>query len=297
MKLYIDGVLAASQAQAGSIATNSNPLVLGNQSGYSEYFGGTADEFRIWNVARTQSQIQNNMNKELNPTTQTGLVSYYTADQGIAGGSNTGLTTVIDQAGTNNGSLSNFSLSGATSNFVTQYSSLIGLPVSLASFTAKKNGNTVLLNWSTASEQNSKDFVIQYSSDDLNWNDIAVIKAAENNTTVRDYSYVHTAPNNGLNYYRLSETDIDGRISLSDTRFVRFIFNKAVLVILKNPVMNGALQITLDKATMLSVYGSDGVLFWQQKLDAGVKTIDVIFYAKGLYFIKTEDTVKKIVIQ
>ena len=83
MKLYIDGVLAASQAQAGSIATNSNPLVLGNQSGYSEYFGGTADEFRIWNVARTQSQIQNNMNKELNPTTQTGLVSYYTADQGI----------------------------------------------------------------------------------------------------------------------------------------------------------------------------------------------------------------------
>jgi len=138
---------------------------------------------------------------------------------------------------------------------------------------------------------------IQYSSDDLNWNDIAVIKAAENSTTVKDYSYVHTAPNNGLNYYRLSETDIDGRISLSDTRFVRFIFNNAVLVILKNPVMNGALQITLDKATMLSVYGSDGVLFWQQKLDAGVKTIDVSFYAKGLYFIKTEDTVKKIVIQ
>jgi hypothetical protein len=58
MKLYIDGVLSASQAQTGTIATNTNSLTLGNQTGYSEYFGGYGDEFRVWNVARTQAQIQ-----------------------------------------------------------------------------------------------------------------------------------------------------------------------------------------------------------------------------------------------
>ena len=39
----------------------------------------TIDEVRIWNVARTQQQIQQYMNDTLsNPTTQIGLQAYYT---------------------------------------------------------------------------------------------------------------------------------------------------------------------------------------------------------------------------
>jgi hypothetical protein len=81
MKLYIDGALAASRAQTGTITINANPLTLGNQTGFAEYFGGSADEFRVWNIARTQTQIQNSMNSELDPTSQTGLVSYYTVNE------------------------------------------------------------------------------------------------------------------------------------------------------------------------------------------------------------------------
>jgi hypothetical protein len=137
MKLYIDGTLVASKAQTGTITTNGNPLALGNQTGFSEYFGGSADEFRIWNVARTQTQIQNSMNTELDPTTQTGLVSYYNVNQGSASGTNTGLATLIDQNGNNNGALTSFSLSGAGSNFVTQNSGMFVLPLQWLSFTAQ----------------------------------------------------------------------------------------------------------------------------------------------------------------
>ncbi|HSZ87680.1 MAG TPA: LamG domain-containing protein, partial [Puia sp.] len=122
MKIYIDGVLAGSQVQTGTIAINSNVLALGTQPGFPENFGGSADEIRIWNIARTQTQIQSAMNAEIDPTTQTGLVSYYNMDQGIAAGTNTGLTTLVDQKGNNNGTLTNMALTSSTSNFVVQNS-------------------------------------------------------------------------------------------------------------------------------------------------------------------------------
>lgn len=64
IKIYIDGVLANSASMSGVLTTNSNAVLLGNQSGVSEYFGGYADEIRIWNVARTETEIQDNMNKD-----------------------------------------------------------------------------------------------------------------------------------------------------------------------------------------------------------------------------------------
>jgi hypothetical protein len=75
------------------------------------------DELRIWNVARTQSQIQANMNVELH--TQSGLVALYHFNEGIANADNTGINTAIDASGHNlNGELKNMALSGSTSNWV-----------------------------------------------------------------------------------------------------------------------------------------------------------------------------------
>ncbi|TAG01231.1 MAG: choice-of-anchor D domain-containing protein, partial [Cytophagia bacterium] len=57
------------------------------------------------------------MNTEL-AGTETGLVSYYKFNQGTAGGTNTGLNTLIDVVGCNNGTLTNFALTGTSSNWV-----------------------------------------------------------------------------------------------------------------------------------------------------------------------------------
>ena len=59
---------------------------------------------RIWNVARTQSEINSNMPNELS-LPQSGLVAYYKFNQGIANGNNTSITTLIDEIGINNGTL------------------------------------------------------------------------------------------------------------------------------------------------------------------------------------------------
>jgi len=76
MTLYVNGVSVATATITGNIYTNNDPLIIGNYDGYSQYFDGQMDELRIWNDARTQSEISANMSSELNGN-ESNLVAYY----------------------------------------------------------------------------------------------------------------------------------------------------------------------------------------------------------------------------
>jgi len=91
-----------------------------SRNGGSEGWIGGIDEVRIWSVARTATEIANNYLSELsNPTSQTGLKAYYKMNEGVAGGTNTGITSLSDASGNNStATLSGFALTGATSNFI-----------------------------------------------------------------------------------------------------------------------------------------------------------------------------------
>ena len=79
---------------------------------------GIIDEARIWNTAKSQSDIQSNMNNEL-CTIPTDLVLYHKFNNGIADADNTGIIDAMDETGNgNNGILTDFSLNGSTSNWV-----------------------------------------------------------------------------------------------------------------------------------------------------------------------------------
>jgi len=62
MRLYVNGVQVASHAQTGAIATSTNPLQIGGDSIYGQYFAGRIDEARIYNRALSQAEIQADMN-------------------------------------------------------------------------------------------------------------------------------------------------------------------------------------------------------------------------------------------
>lgn len=118
--LYVNG----TQVGTGSLSSVNTPT--GNQnlrigervSGGSILFEGAIDEVRIWDVARTPTQIANFRTTEF-CSVQPNLVAYYTFNQGIAGGNNSGLTSLHNAVLNANGTLSNFSLSGTSSNWVT----------------------------------------------------------------------------------------------------------------------------------------------------------------------------------
>jgi len=117
IRIYVDGV--SKYQGLGALNVTGQNLRLGRISDPSngEYFAGTMDEVRIWNYARTATQINNQKDQELQGN-ESGLIAYYDFNQGIAGGNNSTETTLNDGANSNDGTLKNFSLSGSTSNWV-----------------------------------------------------------------------------------------------------------------------------------------------------------------------------------
>ena len=83
-KLYVDGVLEGTSVQQSyAINTQSGTMMIGSNSNWSAgtSFLGLIDELRIWNVARTQAQIQNDMCDIPVPAAEPNLVAYYKFDE------------------------------------------------------------------------------------------------------------------------------------------------------------------------------------------------------------------------
>lgn len=297
VKIYINGTLATTQAYSGAITTNTNPLTIGAQPGYSSLFGGAVDDIRIWNVVRTQAEIQNSMNAELNPSTQSGLVSYYTANQGIANGNNTGLATLIDQSGNNNGTITNLALSGSSSNYIPQKSGLTVLPLTWRSFTVTNQNDHAFLQWQTSGEQNTKDFIIQRSSDGTDWQEVGQVMAAGNSSQIMDYRFTDPATLHGVHYYRLLQRDLDNRASYSIVRAIRFQPAAKLFTISGNPVLNRQLKVLVKNARVtLSIYNSIGSLMWRKTVSTGTTTINLSEFAKGVYSVKAGDQTEQIIV-
>lgn len=116
-KFYVDGVEIGNIASSGINVPNANNFRIGSTN-FGEYFKGGMDDVRIWNVARTASEITNNKDKDLIGN-ETGLVAYYKFNQGTDNSDNSSITTAIDSKNfLNNGTLHNFNLTGTTSNWV-----------------------------------------------------------------------------------------------------------------------------------------------------------------------------------
>lgn len=128
MYVYANGNLVGSQAAPVSLPTTTDQFNIGSRIGSNtENFTGNIDEVRVWTTARTAEQIAGSMNCELQGT-ENGLVAYYPFNQGTDQADNSTVTTLTDAtANANNGTLTNFALTGATSNW------LAGSPITTGS--------------------------------------------------------------------------------------------------------------------------------------------------------------------
>ncbi|MBN2493011.1 MAG: hypothetical protein JXR96_00365, partial [Deltaproteobacteria bacterium] len=77
---YQDGVLVGTGAYTGTLPTSDQPLTIAINSGYDNTrYGGALSDIRLWNVARTEQQIRDNM-CELSD--RTGLLARWLMDEG-----------------------------------------------------------------------------------------------------------------------------------------------------------------------------------------------------------------------
>lgn len=90
LRLFVNGSQASSSPRTGNIALSASPLEIGGDSVFGQFFQGMIDEVRIFNVARTPTQIQSDMDTPISQSVPLVALSSVALDFGTQ---STGSTT------------------------------------------------------------------------------------------------------------------------------------------------------------------------------------------------------------
>jgi hypothetical protein len=138
------------------------------------------------------------------------------------------------------------------------------LPIKLIYFRGVHTGSSVKLNWATATETNNDYFTIERSVNGVDFSFVQKIKGAGNSTALLYYNTQDNNPVNGIGYYRLKQTDYDGKYSYSNLVAVNsFAEGNLSFSVFPNPAQDGetsVIQIT-DKANgefVISIHDAIG---------------------------------------
>ena len=150
------------------------------------------------------------------------------------------------------------SIAGAISlhnnNVTLETAPAIPLPIELLSFNATQAGANIQLNWSTASETNNAYFTIEKNTDGIHFETVVNVSGAGNSNTLLSYSAIDDHPFPCVSYYRLKQTDFNGKFTYSNIVEVDFVSQLSVDVnIYPNPFSTSA-TIVINDASQLNNY-------------------------------------------
>ena len=227
----------------------------------------------------------------------------------------------VGTADTNGGSATNpqvnrtaVSLLNLTNNFYWGSIDAINspLPVELISFTAALKFDIVELKWSTASELNNDHFTIERSTDLENFDVVATIPGNGTSNVIRHYNTLDPSPVYGRSYYRLKQTDYDGKYSYSDVKVIDYEGPKfSSLRAYPNPLSGQYLTVVItglkDQTTVpVVIYNVQGQIVFEQIFQVetpGILKQEIEITGRlrsGLYIIKAGPTlqlVQKLVVE
>lgn len=166
------------------------------------------------------------------------------------------------------------------------------LPIELLTFTAKYDGiSAVNLYWSTATETNNDYFTVERSTDAVAFRQIQTVDGAGNSSVIRNYSGIDREPVTGINYYRLKQTDFDGKTTYS--KIIPITISAAIEQrVYPNPATDHVNVALANPAGALyfEVYDLQGVIVIKEHSQVpkdGIVTVDLGELAAGTYILKT----------
>jgi len=163
------------------------------------------------------------------------------------------------------------------------------LPIELLRFSATAKDTRVQLDWVTTSEINNDYFNVERSADGIHFNSILEMNGAGNSTKTLSYSIVDNTPLEGWSYYRLKQTDYDGKTSYSETVAEEFnTRNDFKLEIYPNPFSEETVfHATKDlKDITIVVSNSHGRIVKEIKNISGrTCTLNCENLPSGIYFV------------
>jgi hypothetical protein len=187
------------------------------------------------------------------------------------------------------------------------------LPIQLLEFKVEKTiTGKVNIKWTTATEINNAFFTVERSHNGIHFEILDIIQGAGNSASTLHYKTTDPNPMRGINYYRLKQTDFDGKFTYSNIVSLHYQENTSLPSVFKvfpNPVARGNMlrlqapdNLPSDTKYDVELYN----LFTGQKLwliQSGSENEDIpvdYHVAPGIYLmsIRGNDTVyqQKIVI-
>jgi hypothetical protein len=187
------------------------------------------------------------------------------------------------------------------SKFEVAASQLTPLPIDLILFeTSVLNNKTVKLNWQIGAEINNNYFTIERSDNVYNWEAIKTIEGAGNSSVLLNYTSFDENPLKGISYYRLKQTDFDGKFEYSKIRSINITdLGHSPISIYPNPILNQvtlkASPLKLGQITIYNIMGQDFTLLTRKiEQNDDLMVIDFSQLSTGTYFIKTTSGTYKI---
>jgi hypothetical protein len=167
------------------------------------------------------------------------------------------------------------------------------LPITLLSFDANARNRDVQLSWTTATEVNNDFFTVERSADAVNFDPILVKDGAGTSTVLHNYEDYDLHPLSGISYYRLKQTDFDGKFAYSDIISVRFNVTGNNIYGYYDPkhqsmhILSSHGELDILSIEVLDMSGK--VIAQREKLKGKDIELDVPGIAGGMYALKIED--------
>lgn len=169
------------------------------------------------------------------------------------------------------------------------------LPIELASFEAQLEGSAVIVDWVTLSEINNDFMAVEHSTDGRIFNELGRVAGAGTTTETQKYSYLHTFPATGMNYYRLRQVDYDGTMSYSKVVAVRNQEGQIKdLTVFPNPVQD-IINISIPEVSgevAVAIYNLSGQIVYQavEENPAALLTYPTNDLPQGTYLVQVNNS-------
>ncbi|MFN5169277.1 MAG: T9SS type A sorting domain-containing protein [Cyclobacteriaceae bacterium] len=169
------------------------------------------------------------------------------------------------------------------------------LPIELLEFKAKLGKEGVEISWVTATEINNDFFTVEKSNNGIDFYSLTKIAGAGNSTQQIKYSVTDISPFQGVNYYRLKQTDYDGKFDYSRVIYIDVESSLPTNSIYPNPNDGKSFYVKLPNSgyrnIQIKIQGLDGKTILSETVyESGTfEFIPSVKLASGVYVISIFD--------
>ncbi len=311
---HTNGVISANNFNINSAFTNngslniSNTTNLNSNGSFTNNGDFTTGTFNINNPFTNNGTVNTN-NTTLNsggsinnsdPSSVFNVTNNMTVNSTI---NNQGVFNINNLTINSSGTLNNVGCTHVDNNFtnfgtvngntINDPGCVVPLSVTLTRFDAIQTDNTITIRWTTSSETNSYYFQIFKLDESGNTlSESERIMAAGFSNSLLNYQWIDENPEDGMNYYKLVETDLNGYLHIYEVISVKFE-SKSNLKIFPNPTTDFVnIQLGDYQIKSFTILDSSGRIVKSipaQNFDPhNLVSINVSDLKTGYYFLRFE---------